>query len=308
MSDLAILLSTVLAQVVADMDRDHQGDLPLPYFANVLRCVDDDGISARDLATSTRVSSRLLTTALGQATRAGWIVVDGSGKSANVRPTDEGAAGANHWRRRLDEIDETWASTPLRAALEDLVTGLPFEMPHHPASYGAADPSAVGGPFVQNAKRTDGVPAHGTDWKPVPRTADADVAGLPITALLSQALMAFTVDYEDRFPWPLASTANVLVHVGSEPRPLADLPAGHGIAGNGKSLLERHQIVDVTDGQVVLTDRGRQVLEHHPIRLAATEQIWRDRHGANTVDALVAALEPLAAQAADQPAHLIWST
>ena len=43
---------------------------------------------------------------------------------------------------------------------------------------------------------------HGNDWKPVERAEGDTVSTLPLTALLSQALMAFTIDYEDRFPWP----------------------------------------------------------------------------------------------------------
>ncbi|MGH2758017.1 MAG: hypothetical protein ACRDKJ_00470, partial [Actinomycetota bacterium] len=184
-----------------------------------------------------------------------------------------------------------------RSPVPELVGSLEFELPHYPASYGTADPSAVGGPFAQNVKGTEGVPAHGKDWKPVGRAGDDTVSSLPVTALLSQALMAFTIDYEDRFPWPLPNTLTVLCHVGSDPGPLADLPEGHGITGNGKSLLERHLIVDVRPDPankrnklVALADRGELVLTHHPRRLEAVHADWTARFGVELVERLRAEL------------------
>ena len=44
----------------------------------------------------------------------------------------------------------------------------------------------------------------------------------------------------------VANTVNVLSHLSEEPRPLEEIPDGHGIAGNGKSLTERHLIATVT--------------------------------------------------------------
>jgi hypothetical protein len=212
----------------------------------------------------------------------------------------------------LAAIDAEWRGTALRGALERLVGQLRFELPHFPASYGAADPSAIGGPYMQNAKRKGDLPAHGKDWKPVMRSDEDSVSTVPITALLSQALVAFTIDYEDRFPWPLANTATVLCHIDKKPRPLADLPAGHGIVGKGKSLLERHLIVNVTPDPddrrkklVSLSDRGELVLTHHPKRLDAVEKDWNERYGA-LVPELRAELDRASeALHGDYPDHVI---
>lgn len=180
-------------------------------------------------------------------------------------------------------------------------------------SYGAADPSAIGGPFVQKAKKSDGLPAHGSDWKPVWRSDADTVAALPLTALLSQALMAFTIDYEDAFPWPLASTLTVLSHLSAEPQLLSEVPEPHGITGNGKSLLERHLIIKVSrdpaTGQrfVALTDRGIAVMHHHPGRLEAVEAAWTERFGRTVVSDLRDALVPPTTRAAGQPNHVITS-
>jgi hypothetical protein len=216
------------------------------------------------------------------------------------------------WSERLAALDAKWRGTPLRAALECLVAQFRFELPHFPASYGAADPSAIGGPYMQNAKRKDDLPAHGKDWKPVMRSDEDSVSSVPITALLSQALVEFTIDYEDRFPWPLANTTTVLCHIDKEPSPLSDLPSGHGIVGKGKSLLERHLIVNVTQDPdnrrkklVSLSDRGELVLAHHPKRLDAVEKEWSERYGELVAELRAELDRASAALDGDYPDHVI---
>ena len=303
MLPLPIALSRVLAHVTADAEaRAGVGDgVPsLAVWSNVLRCVaDKPGLDERALAVEARISKRLATAAVTGAARRGWIDAEAAGgKNRRVSLAEGGDAAAGVWPGALAAVDEEWADTDVRRALEALVSQLRFELPHFPASYGSADPSATGGCFTQNAPRKDDLPAHGVDWKPVLREGGGNASSLPVTALLSQALMAFTIDYEDRFPWPLASTLNVLVHVG-DGASLSDLPEEHGITATGKSLLERHLIVDVVkvkggDHRVTLTARGKQVIEHHPKRLAAVEQEWDDRYGKLAAE-LREALEPIAA-------------
>ena len=74
-------------------------------------------------------------------------------------------------------------ASQLRASLESLVAAFPLEHPHYPASYGLADASITGG--------------NGVDWKPVRRTGGDPVANLPLSALVSQALVAFAMEYEE---------------------------------------------------------------------------------------------------------------
>ena len=309
MSDLPVLISRVLGQLSTDAEPPPDSGAPsIGSYSNLLRCVGPSGVLERDLPTSAKLSKRLATTAVNAAVGAGWITAEpAKGKRRTLTLTDSGMHFADEWADRLARLDERWSGSGLRRSVERLVAGLPYELPRFPASYGSADPSAIGGPFVQHSPRRQGVPAHGADWRPVPRGAGDTVSHLPVTALLSQALMAFTIDYEDRFPWPLASTANVLRHIGKDPTPLSQLPEGHGITGHGKSLLERHLIVSVADGAVALTDRGEQVLSHHPARLEATEAIWRERHGDAVVDELRDHLRGVASTAPSRPRHLMWS-
>lgn len=318
---LPVLLSRALGHLTAQLE-DAAGVGPgvasLAVWSNVLRCVADagsNGMDERALPEAARISRRLATAALTGAVRRGWVSAEADGhapKSRHVELTEVGKRAAQVWTSELSKADEAWEQSPLRAVLEQLVARLTFELPHFPASYGAADPSAIGGPFVQASKRAVGVPAHGTDWRPVLRGDGDTVSSLPLTALLSQALMAFTVDYEDHFPWPLASTATVLCHLGAAPTALADMPPDHGITGNGKSLLERHLIavvtsdpVDARSKLVALTDRGLAVVHHHPARLEAVETEWRERFGEATVTGLRDALGPVATSATNQPDYVI---
>jgi len=264
-------------------------------------------MNERDLPEASRLSKRLATAAITQVLNAGWVMTQpADGQRRMLSLTETGAMAADVWPAQLAQVDQPWVGTPLREALEHVVRQLPFELPHYPASYGSADPSAIGGPSMQNAKRRAGLPAHGTDWRPVPRGDGDTTSSLPITALLSQALTAFTIDYEDRFPWPLASTMNVLVHIDTTPTPLTKLPPNHGITGNGKSLLERHLIVSVTTQGASLTDRGKLVLERHPARLDATEATWREHYGDEAVNALQDALSEPAAAVVERPPHVTW--
>ena len=280
---LPVLLSRVLGRLTVEVEAAAGvgPDVPsLAVWSNVLRCV-GDGISERALPEAARISSRLATAAVTGSSRRGWIR-----KEPQVELTDAGRSAAERWPAQLAELDSAWKGTPLRAALDSVVGQLELELPHYPASYGAADPSAIGAPFMGPPKGDEARLRHGKDWRPVLRGDGDTVTSLPITALLSQALMAFTIDYENGFPWPLASTLTVLCHLDVEPRPLADVPGDHGIKGNGKSLLERHLIVDVTPDPggarrklVALTDRGAAVMKHHPGRLETVESEWCDRFG-----------------------------
>ena len=305
MLPLPVALSRVLAHVTADAEmRAGVGETvpSLAVWSNVLRCVaGQPGLDEKALAAEARISKRLAVAAVTGAARRGWIMTEAAGgKNRRLSLAPAGDAAADRWPGVLASVDAEWAGSPVRTALEALVPLFRFELPHYPASYGTADPSATGGCFMYMRARKDDLPAHGVDWKPVLRDG-ADVSDLAVTALLSQALMAFTIDYEDHFPWPLASTLNVLVHIDNGCR-LSELPDGHGITATGKSLLERHLIVDVTsipgskpkDFDVKPSGRGRQVLEHHPKRLNAVEKEWDERYG-DVVQELRSALEPIAA-------------
>lgn len=126
-------------------------------------------------------------------------------------------------------------------------------------------------PAGRAPKPDEGLPGHGQDWRPVRRAGGGTdtVSWVPLTALLSQCLVAFAIDYEGRPAWPLASTTLVVRHLGVAPMPLADAPADHGITGNGKSLLERHGIA-VVEADPSSPRRSSSASRHWARRSAAT--------------------------------------
>jgi hypothetical protein len=317
---LSVLVSRVLGQITSEVEVAAGVGPSMPSLAmwsNVLRCVahaGPGGMEESALPRAARLSSRLTTAAVTGAARRGWIGVGpGEGKkSRHIELADAGRAAAEVWPVELATLDGGWRSSPLRALLEELVAQVPIELPYFPASYGTADPSAIGGPYMQESKKPEGTLVHANDWRPVPRRDGDTVSSLPITALLSQALMAFTIDYENQFPWPLANTATVLCQLSAVPIPLADVAGDHGITGNGKSLTERHLIAVVSPDPantkrklVALTDRGVLVMKHHPERLDAVDAMWREQFGDALVTGLRDALTPLADAATDQPDHVI---
>ena len=296
---LPVLLSRVLGGLTSDAESDVASrDLsPLATWSNVLRVV-GDGISERDLAPAARISKRLAVAAVTGAVRHGWVEATKGDRGRHVRLTEAGRRSTAEWPTRLRDLDERQAGTDLRAAATELVRRLPLELPWFPASYGTADPSAVGGSY-RPGDPASGVPPHGQDWKPVFRDGTAGtVDDVPLTGLLSQALMAFTIDYEATPMWPLSSTTLVVRHLRPDPMPMEAAPGGHGITGQGKSLLERHGIAravpDPKDPRrklVQLTERGAMIRARHDDCVAGVEASWSNRHGKDTVTRLRTALE-----------------
>jgi hypothetical protein len=156
--------------------------------------------------------------------------------------------------------------------LEAFVARLELEHPHFPIPYGTADPSFTGGP--------------GVDWKPVPRLPDATVRGLPMTALLSQALVAFAIEYEGHRAGPLQWAANILQFADDEGAGLPPLPERGTHSVNN---LVRLGILTKDRDDVRLTAVGRAMRDaYHPL-CQQIESAWRDTFG-SLIDEVVEAL------------------
>jgi hypothetical protein len=317
---------------------------PVEMYANLLAHVADGGVARRDLPRRARLSKRAAHFSVGVAQRWGWVTTTGSAGAALVRLTAEGQRQRDACARQLAQAEQAWRArlgddvvTAARVSLESLVSQLDLELPHFPAGYGAADGSVTGGGRWGRpaALRYAGLPGHvfdaaeeqraadaweaasggalyvastGQDWKPVRRDEGDTVTTLPLSALLSQALMAFSIDYEGSGGLSLAATANVVRHMDDDGvdvalrarrgrEPGQPIPVHHTLA-----MVERHEYAAVVahpnprTGRFRLTEKGRRVRDAYEPVLAAVEQRWERRYGAPVVHGVRASLEAVAGQ------------
>lgn len=198
--------------------------------------------------------------------------------------------------------------SPLRAPLVALVDRFELELPHYWVSYGTADPTVTGGRFRPGDEGPPRIPAHGADWEPVLRTGKG-AKDLPITALLSQALCNFAIDYES-LAGPMGWTILGLRPLNRKGGvPMADAPRFAHLSGDGRSGSERHGLVTVgpKPQQVArLTDLGRRLCEIYEPATVAVEGRWREVYGDARVTKLRSVLERLAPAGPPHP-HLNWN-
>ena len=260
MMDDVTTLPVLLAHALVDLARD-AGDAAseagvagsLLLWANLLRAIPDEGITASELPAQARISRRVVKAWLGLEKR-GWLTVEDAGPRAKVvRLAPLGRRARDGWAAHMRAVEQSWRVKVgraevdrLRSALETVVGALDLELPHHPMPYGSADLRATGGRAVAGRAGPPRVPAHGVDWVPVPRTDPEGVGALTLHALLSQALMAFTIDVEDQTGFPMGMAALLTRAMSAANTPVAALPRLLGVAGNGKSLLERYGLVEVS--------------------------------------------------------------
>ncbi len=204
-----------------------------------------------------------------------------------MRLTLRGSDVAARWKALQPTAEERWHDTVgihwsgklLRTSLEDLVAALPLEHPHYPASYGAADASITGG--------------NGEDWKAVPRVDGNTVSDLPLSALISETLVAFAMEYEEQSPVALSISTDVIRRIPVGGRPVRQLGISPGV-----SALIRHGFLRVSgaSGREIasLTPRGLEVHCAYEQRIHAVETGWREKFGNDRVTALLCALEEIA--------------
>ena len=256
----------------------------LDLWANMLRVLDPAKIDIRELPVGLRLSKRAVRTRLSTVVRRGWVEERKTDRGGGlVCLTSYGSEAADRWKSVQQSAEDMWqnrvgldVSNQLRTSLEALVAAFPLEHPHYPASYGFADASITGG--------------NGVDWKPVHRTRADMVSNLPLSALVSQAMVAFAMQYEELSPVALSLSASVILQIPTEGRPLQELGRSPGVAA-----LIRHGFVHASGpgGREIawLTTRGLEVHRLYEKRIHTVETNWQRQFGKDRVAALVCALE-----------------
>jgi hypothetical protein len=289
-----------------------QGDgvwlVSLVMWENCMRFVTDEPITVGELETLARTGTNL-----DGMRRWGYVTIDGTSKKVHksrpgpdavLRATAKGLRARQVWLPLPGLIEERWRERfgaaqvgLLRDALIQLVNqfdpGLPDCLP-------------ILGP---------GLLSRGPDPALPPRPGRVEVAGLPLSALLSRALLSFALEYERESELSLAVGANVLRVLDGEGIRLCDLPPLAGISKEAVSwamgiLVRSRLAVEAPDpaasrGQVAcLTSAGIAAQRVYPALVGTIEQRWQERYPGGIVSALGQALDAVATAPGDQPPPL----
>jgi methyltransferase (TIGR00027 family) len=323
---LSALLSQVLVAYTIEFDNEAEHRLPhrttnfgtgeagsgawlvsMAMWENCMRFVTDEPVTVAGLRALARTGTNL-----DGMRRWGYVTIDGTSKKAPRRPgpdavlraTAQGAHARQVWLPLSGLIEERWrerfGSGQVGQLRESLLTvvrqldpGLPDYLP-------------ILGPELLS---------RGPDPALPPRAGDADLAGLPLSALLSRVLLSFAVDYERESGLSLAISANLLRVLGADGTRLRDIPALTGISKEAAAwalgvLTRRRLAVEEPDpsasrGKVArLSGRGLEAQHAYRRFLGTIEDRWREHFGDQAINSLRSALEPLATGSDGQPPPL----
>ncbi|HEY5017109.1 MAG TPA: MarR family winged helix-turn-helix transcriptional regulator [Streptosporangiaceae bacterium] len=258
--------------------------------------VDPDGTPLRDLQEQARLTN------LAGLQRWRYVVVEPDPADARpapprrdwvVRPTRAGRQAQAVWSPLPGLIEERWherfgaaEAGRLAAALRAIAAQLDVELPRYLPVAGVSRQDQARWP----PRRDAGALAH--------------AGPLDLSALLSQVLLAFTIDFERESRLSLAISANALRVLGEQAVRVRDLPGLTGVSTEAVAVsvkfLERHGCLvvepDPAGGRARLarlTPRGQQAQARCRQRLAAVEEQWRARFGAAAIAGLRSALADL---------------
>jgi hypothetical protein len=309
---LNVLLARSVLSLTREYERSGENLSSLAMLLVAFRVVDDDGVDPADASTLARASRRAMHALLkttGFERRDERVYLTAAGQVARAEGFAALAAAESAWTSRVGKA----RVAAVRKGLVELVDTFELELPHYWVSYGGVDPRVTGGNFRAAQLGPPRIPAHGQDWKPVLRSAGSSAASLSLTALLSQALVAFAIEYETH-AGSLSDAVHALAPLDPAGAPLKAAPPRAELTGTGKSRLERHGIVKVESrpgrGPIArLTSLGEYLRDAYGPTTARVEATWRDRYG-EAVSRLRSALETVFPKLedglADHP-FLVWS-
>ncbi|HSS91763.1 MAG TPA: hypothetical protein VLL69_20810 [Streptosporangiaceae bacterium] len=256
-------------------------------WANFMQFVGADGVPLREVDDLARITN------LAGLQRWGYVTVGpdpADGRPAPprrdwiVKPTRAGRRAQEMWEPLAGLIEDRWrarfggpAITVLWDALQPLATRLGAGLPRYL-------------PVVNNEMFADI-----TRLRPRPAAGGSSSADLSV--LLSQVLLAFTLDFERDSAVSLAIAANALRVLTPGGIRIRELPYLTGVSKEALSMaagiLTRRSCAETgpdpaaSRGTVIrLTPRGRSAQDEYLGLLDAVEQRWRARFGPAAIDTL----------------------
>ena len=320
-ASLCTSLSQVLVAYTIEFDNEFELRLSKTWarpfltsivaWGHVMRHVPEEGITVEELARRSLLARGALASFLGGMERwnyvrvqedpsapepphrAGYGTARGIKPTSLVRPSVTGEMAQRQWAPLAGEIEERWRE---RFGVRD-VQRLAGALNAVHARAGRALPRFLP---VLNAKGLFAEPVIDAPSTEGETSLDRD-AWLP--TLLSQVLLAYTLDYESDAPVSLPIASNLLRVLTVEPIAVGQLPSLAGIskeavATSATWLQNAGLIVQATAaasrGKVLsLTPAGVTAQLAHSARLQTVEQSWNERLGSRVVGELRSALEAI---------------
>jgi DNA-binding MarR family transcriptional regulator len=269
-------------------------------WSNVMQYVDPGGVRVDELRTRARTNRD----SLAGLRRWGYVTFEptppGQRKTPTsdtvIRPTAAGRQAQEAWRPLAGIVESRWRDRfgaagidALRQSLRSLLGQIDARLPDYlppvyPTQNGKAEIPTAAPPLAPPSAPPSAAASEGGAG-----------SGPDLSVLLSQVLLAFTVEFEDRTKISLPISATTLRVLDEEGIRVRDLPALTGVSkeGNAMSLgfLARHDCALVgTDpatgrGRLArLTAQGRKAQLKYIRVLRDTERQWEARFGADRID------------------------
>jgi len=231
-------------------------------WSNFMRLIPPGGLPLGTVEANGRITN------LGGLQRWGYISVDPADQMVRLIPG--GKRAQEVWRPLAGEVEQRWRERFGSAAIDELCQALS----------GVTDPALP--LYLPVVGYADGMRAGHV--RGVPGAVAEDLA-----AMLSQALLSFTLEYEDESALSLALSANVVRVLSSDGVPMRDLPGRSGVSKEAITaavgFLQRNAYAavepDPAGGSklVRLTGKGLAAQAQHARLAEAVERRWRKRLG-----------------------------
>jgi DNA-binding MarR family transcriptional regulator len=236
----------------------------MAMWSNFMRLIPADGIPLHAVEANGRITN------LGGLQRWGYVSIDPADRTVRLKPG--GRRAQEVWRTLAGEIEQRWRQRFGDAAIDELRQALSI----------VADPALP--LFLPVLGYADGMRAGHV------RSAPGAVAE-DLAALLSQALLSFTLEYEQESTLSLATGADVVRVLSADDVPIRDLPALSGVSKEAITaavgFLQRHGYAGVEPDPanrsklVRLTEQGLAAQAQHARLAKAVERRWRRRLGSD---------------------------
>jgi DNA-binding MarR family transcriptional regulator len=274
---LPTMLSQALIAFTIEFDNEfehrvehHTGNKPgggvwltsMVMWSNFMRLIPADGVALADVAANGRITN------LGGLQRWGYISVDPADQTVRLKPG--GRRAQEVWRPLAGEIEQRWRARFGDAAIVELRQALSR----------VADPALP--LYLPVLRYADGMRAGHVRGAPGAVAED-------LAALLSQALLSFTLEYEEESALSLAVSADVVRVLSADGVGIRDLPALSGVSKEAITaavgFLQRQGYAVIEPDPVgrsklvKLTEQGLAAQGQHARLARAVEQRWRRRLG-----------------------------